>query len=832
MPGAANGGGGAMYISSFSLSNFSVINCEFNACNISVFSGSTGKHSNSSGGAISLELSRSNYSAVAISSCTFFKCSASGANIANLAVRGGGIAVSRAAAVSLKHLNFINCSVANAVTSEQSTNVVVSGGAGASLAQIQNVTIVHCVFNSAGSRDSSGTSTGLLILASSLFRTHIAVSSTELKSSSTVLRVQCVNNDGVYLAECLPMPPHISVTNSFLYQLRPSNDVTDDGDNFNVSGGSLMSVQSAFGQTFSQFRMRCALEEFAAFKTSSNLASASFVDYSCKPCQPFYISASGNEVMLERMMSATNVHSCLPVSATSKLKCPFGVERCQTYAYMTKGFWTDFSESGVLNAAVRCPHGYCGCAADSCLLTPLLSTNSSDNHLCRNNRRGKLCGGCAPNFTQSLDGKSCISNEDCAKSRGWVWTLLIIISSCVGFFIIPTREYGSGTVACFALYLQVASFAQRHDDGSTDLISILAIFLGESTVSIFSSTCYALSLSAYHVTAMSLFPCLLVVIFAIFWTWMLRLLEPRLLLRNIQLKVSYSGTLSIAMLFIFSRVSSVLFSLVHCTSYAGDGSGVLFIDGTQPCMDSKWGILVACVVILCMFPVAFTATLFLKKLPESAQAVVCRAFTPPMFFWGALSLQFRLLISLSQFLDNDYPHLVAFLRMCLSILMLFFVTNFRPYKSPRTFWLDVVCYACLTALFGLQLMEKALEYVGFDVKGTDEQAFFDRMKTLSAVFRYASSNISLYMQLLPFIFARYMSHLILCRHIPVVLFIFVWLKNRFILKNIPKEVCRQIHRVKLLFFGRKQRNVDEHLDGQSITMKTKSQFRQQRDELI
>jgi hypothetical protein len=140
--------------------------------------------------------------------------------------------------------------------------------------------------------------------------------------------------------------------------------------------------------------------------------------------------------------------------------------------------------------------------------------------------------------------------------------------------------------------------------------------------------------------------------------------------------------------------------------------------------------------------VAFTASLFLKKLPEIAQSVVCRAFTPPMFFWGALSLQFRLLISLLQFFNVENPQLVAFLRLCISVLMLFLVVKLRPYKSIYTFWLDVICYACLAAQFGLQVMATTLEHVGFDVRGRDEEDFFDRMEILGTVIRYAPSNIS------------------------------------------------------------------------------------------
>jgi hypothetical protein len=37
-----------------------------------------------------------------------------------------------------------------------------------------------------------------------------------------------------------------------------------------------------------------------------------------------------------------------------------------------------------------------------------------------------LCGGCKTNFTQSLDGVTCISNDECASNVGWTWAVTVI----------------------------------------------------------------------------------------------------------------------------------------------------------------------------------------------------------------------------------------------------------------------------------------------------------------------------------------------------------------------------------------------------------------------
>ena len=277
----------------------------------------------------------------------------------------------------------------------------------------------------------------------------------------------------------------------------------------------------------------------------------------------------------------------------------------------------------------------------------------------------------------------------------------------------------------------MSSFASSLDESSSSK-AILEYSQFRSIFAVYSGACYAPDMSAYGATAAKLIGPLFVLVFTVTWTWILRALEPKLQQRNIQIGASYSATLIVAVMFVFSSGASVVFTLVECTSYTS--GGVVFIDGTIPCLDGNWKMLMFVVVLVCLFPVAFAVALHLNKLPDKARAAVCHAYTTPMFYWGAVTLGFRLLISATEFLQVEYPNLLAFVRSFLSFGMSILLVNLRPYNQPHTFWVDVVCYACLIAQFGLQIMAAEREYLGV-VASTNQTQFSQAMSTLSTVFR-------------------------------------------------------------------------------------------------
>jgi hypothetical protein len=336
-----------------------------------------------------------------------------------------------------------------------------------------------------------------------------------------------------------------------------------------------------------------------------------------------------------------------------------------------------------------------------------------------------------------MDDMTCISNAACSENLWWVWTLSILGFAAYSLYIVVSCSKSTdGAFSCLLLYFQMSSFAESFagDTGQADgLVAILEFAQVHSVAAVYRDACYAPSMSAYNATAFKLIGPLLVLLFAVAWTWIIQKLQPRLQQRNMDLSVSYSGTLAVTVLFVFSNVSSVVFTLVECSSYSGPDA-VVFIDGTVPCKDDKWSALVFVAVVLLLFPAAFAAALRLKNFPPNARDAVCGKYSGPMFYWGAVTLSFRLLISVAQFLRVDYPNVMAFVRLLLSMGVFSLLLYKRPYVHARTFWVDVACYVCLIAQFGLQTFATTSDYLGV-AESSDSKDFFISVATWSTVIR-------------------------------------------------------------------------------------------------
>jgi hypothetical protein len=725
-PGEANGGGGATYAKSVAMTSFNVTMSSFINNTVKV---ATSLSSSSSGGALSVEALEAAFS-VGISRSSFESCSAGGANISNQAVLGGAVHVSRASSVFFEETNFTNCSVTDTASGD-----VVSGGAAVTAALTRNISIDHCVFDASGGRDDSGTSAGLLVLARNSSYSLVDVSHSKFNASEVALRVQCVSDDGVRRVGGLCVGPRVLLKNCALNQVAPQ--ALPD---FSSTGSVLMSLQNPASVSFAGTRMYCANPaEFSAFKLQPDGPSAKGTEYSCKPCQTFRISLSANSVFLEQLDNARNVSKCLPISDESPLlDCPYAVASCTAFVRVLQGFWTNFSEAGKLERAQRCPRGYCACrdaTGSFCTLPPPLSIDRNPDALCSRNRTGRLCGGCPPSFTQSMDDRSCISDETCAKNLWWVWTLSVLGYAAFSLYIVVScHKRNSGALSCLLFYFQMSSFAVSVDEsnGSSTILEYAQV---RPIVALYEGACYARSTGAYDATVFKLVGPLLVLLFALAWTWIIQKLQPRLLQRGIDISVSYSGSVAVAVLYVFSSVANVVFTLAECSSYTGAAEAVVFIDGTVPCKDAKWTVVVFFAALLFVFPAVFAAALRLKKLPQSARDAVCGKFTEPVFYWGAVTLFFRLLVSVTQFLRVEFPNLLAFVRSFLSTGVFFLLVNLRPYVDERTFWVDVVCYACLIAQFGLQIFSAEREFLGVAEVLDKNRSFSKDMSTLSTVVR-------------------------------------------------------------------------------------------------
>lgn len=721
-----NGAGGAIYASSFALTNFTVTESTFHRNRVSVASAATGLFSFSSGGALAVEAGPANSSFLAVSSCIFHECTVQGANISNMMVRGGALHAIRAARISVIQTNFSNCSIIDVFNSD-----IVSGGASMSAIITGSLSVLNCFFDASGGQDSSATSTGLLMLARNSSDSHAYVSGCTFISSMIVLSFRCVGNgDRRRVTPCVG--PEIVLRASRIQQISSPTDL-----GFNITGSYLMTLQNPKSISFTGSSMHCARAEFAVFKDVPAASLTISEAYSCRPCLPNAISLTATAVSLEQLLNTRNVDRCFPASI--RTGCPFAVSHCTTFVGVSSGFWTNISDSRKLEEARRCPRGYCGCTNPTdgvCALPPPLSINRNRDPLCNGNRTGKLCGGCPPNFTQSLDDRTCVSNEQCSKALWWVWMLSMLGFAAYSLYIVVScRKLSHGAFSCLFFYFQMSSFATANSGETNDAISrIFEYFQARSVAALYVSACYAPSLSAYNATALKLIGPLFVLMFAIAWTWIIHKLQARLQQRNIDINVSYSGSIAVTILFVFSNVANIVFSLVECTSYS-DPDAVVFIDGTVPCKDAKWTVLLCVAVLLFLFPAAFIAALRLKTFGfgQRSRDAVCGKYTESMFYWGGVSLSFRLFISVTQFLNVDYPNLMAVTRSFLSIGVLVLLVHLRPYLHNFAFWVDVSCYASLAAQFSLQIIDTTRQFLGVAV--LDKETFFADVSTWSTVFR-------------------------------------------------------------------------------------------------
>jgi hypothetical protein len=735
-PGAANGAGGAVYIRSAALSIVHVTQSRFIENWVSINAGSTGPPSLVNGGALSVDAQGSVLSAVGVSHSSFEGCFARGADIYTVIVRGGALYLSFAAFVNITDSVFFRCSVFDALGTEFSSDknstlasigeVFINGGSGACITYAMFLSVSRCVFDATNGTDHSETAYGLLVLHEAASVSQTIIRDSLMKADYTVFSSSCVKDKSLVSAVCDKSNVYVDLYNVSILQIDPR---TLNGDHMLVFFPKNISV------TFKNSILSCSRSGFAVFELVPMFSA--HVAYGCKFCSDSVsgsgqISLSATSVFLDSVFNSDRVRECYPVASASG--CPFGISSCNTFVRVTKGFWAELSDSGVLSPAIRCPRGYCTCSDSdtSCEIVSKFSLQKNPDSLCTSNRTGMLCGGCAPNYTQSMDEMSCISNQSCSENLAVIWFLCVMAWACLGLVIVPfINTNGGGLSKAVLLYLQMASLS--YASGSSNAF-IERVSGALPILSYLKFSCYALNMSAYDATAARLIGPLFVVTFSLIWTGALRLGRKFLLQRNIDIIVSFKGTCAVAVLFVFSSVANVAFALVECSSYSGAGTDVVFIDGTVPCFDAKWKALVGVLVIMCLFPTVFAVLLWKRKLSTGARAAVCEAFREPKFYWGAITLQFRMLLSILQFLHVAFPNLLAIFRAFLSLLMLCLLMVFRPYKYGSTFWVDVSCYVCLITQFSLQSLGTSLDYLGV-VPNDNQFQFFEDMSTLSAVIR-------------------------------------------------------------------------------------------------
>jgi hypothetical protein len=347
----------------------------------------------------------------------------------------------------------------------------------------------------------------------------------------------------------------------------------------------------------------------------------------------------------------------------------------------------------------------------------------SDN-LCRGNRAGVLCGGCKPGFTQSLDGYSCISNEECEKNVGWVWIVSIIGYFLYSLYIVISSLQASklGLIKCVLFYGQMSSFAQfdlisassQASESSSVFSWLSRVTQFESITSLSSKACYGTDIGAYDFTAMQLYGPATVLIFAVLFASVLKGAQPFLQRHSISVEISTTATITNVILLIFSSLSTVIFKLITCSKIviATSTETVVLIDGTMKCYDEKWKGLIALVVLLCVVPFVFAAALHLRRLPQNAQTMVCSAYSESRHYWGAVTLLFRLVMSIMFTTIRDTPSTAALLQCFLCMAMIMLLMHQKPYCHAATYLFDIFCHAILVVQFGLMAIGTVSDSLG------------------------------------------------------------------------------------------------------------------------
>ena len=123
--------------------------------------------------------------------------------------------------------------------------------------------------------------------------------------------------------------------------------------------------------------------------------------------------------------------------------------------------------------------------------------------------------------------------------------------------------------------------------------------------------------------------------------------------RKLDVRISLGATATNVLLLLFSSVSNVVFRLITCQDIGYDL--VVYIDGTVRCAGPQYGGLIAVAAMLCAAPLLFWAGLKFNKIPAKAKAVACSAYTDSRYYWGAITLLFRLVMTILQATVREFP---------------------------------------------------------------------------------------------------------------------------------------------------------------------------------
>jgi hypothetical protein len=311
-------------------------------------------------------------------------------------------------------------------------------------------------------------------------------------------------------------------------------------------------------------------------------------------------------------------------------------------------------------------------------------------------------------------------NDDCKEKLAWIWALVLFSYLMYGLYIaLSCLNDRSGIMSALLYFGQMSQFALPRFPGHTSASfasSLTRIAHFDSIISSVENTCLGVDLSTYKLVLVKLWGPFSVLFFALLWAWLLKRVQRSLSSFSLDRTISYFGTSAQCILLIFSSVSAAVFKLVQCAEVKGIGT-VFFLDGSRPCYDGVWAALICAVAVLVSIPLILCYLLFYSKLPLAARYAMCNSYTEKSFFWAAVTLSSRMLMSLAAAFSKD-PTVGHCMLLLISVLMTLLLIHFQPYKQFSAHRIDLLCHVCLIVQFCCSIVSDASESVGISLYAT------------------------------------------------------------------------------------------------------------------
>ena len=170
-------------------------------------------------------------------------------------------------------------------------------------------------------------------------------------------------------------------------------------------------------------------------------------------CHPGYICNNSN-------------NTCIcSVSTTTPIPGILGCDELKEEAMMKLGYWAGCNETDGILITAQCPLGYCNYNNEDQLFYLRKDCNDLEQHMCTDNRQGRLCGECKQNYSVHYHSQrfKCGECTSPYSSLGWLFYILseiVPLTLLFVFVIFFDISFTSGAVNSFLLFAQVLDFYQ------------------------------------------------------------------------------------------------------------------------------------------------------------------------------------------------------------------------------------------------------------------------------------------------------------------------------------------------------------------------------------